>query len=222
MKKILTGCLIVAVIAMVGLGVAMFYAYRMAKPMIDSAASYMAAANEVARLGDLVANKKPYIPPDNDALTAAQVDRFMAVQGRVHDELKDRWKEIETRSAEFREKTKDGQRDLTLTELRDMITALGSVYIEGRRVQVNALNIHKFSDGEYAWVRRRVYEAAGVQLAGSLDMSKLEDLARQGAQKSNLELPDLPPVKVPEANIQLVKPHLARLKEWMPMAVLGL
>lgn len=221
MKKILAGCLIVAVIAMVGLGVAMFYAYRMARPMIDSAATYMAAADEVARLGERVANKSDYTPPASGELTAAQVDRFMAVQARVSDDLKDRWKEVESRSAEFRKRSQE-RKDVTLTDLRDMLSSIGSIWIDGRREQVNALNVQKFSDDEYAWVRRRVWEAAGVEMAGSFDMSAIEDLARQGAQKTNLDLPDLPPVEVPEANIRLVKPHLAKLKEWMPMAVLGL
>ena len=222
MKKILTGCLIVAVVALVGLGVALFYAYRMAKPMIDSALTYMETAEEAARLGDRVANRAPYVPPANGELTAAQVDRFMAVQARVSDELKDRWTEIETKSAEFRERSKAGQKETTLADLRDMLSSIGSIWIDGRRVQVNALNIHKFSDAEYAWVRRRVYEAAGMEIAGGIDMSAIEDLARQGAQKTNLELPEIPPAQVPAANISLVKPHLAKLKGWMPMAVLGL
>jgi len=221
MKKILTGCLIVAVIAMIGLSVAAFYAYRMAKPMLDSAAGYMAAANEVARLGDRVANKTDYTPPAGGELTAAQVDRFMAVQARVSGALKDRWAEIETRSAEFRKRSQD-HKDVTLSDLQNMLSTIGSVWIDGRREQVNALNIHKFSDDEYAWVRRRVWEAAGVEMAGSIDMSAFGDLARQGAQNTHLDLPELPPAEVPEANIRLVKPHLAKLKGWMPMAVLGL
>ena len=221
MKKILAGCLIVAVIAMIGFGIAGFYAYRMAKPMLDSAASYVATANEVAKLGDLVANKSTYTPPAGGELTAAQVDRFMAVQARVSDELKDRWKEVESRSADFRKRSQD-QKDVTLTDLRDMLSSIGSIWIDGRREQVNALNIHKFSDDEYAWVRRRVWEAAGIEMAGSIDMSAIEGLARQGAEKTNLDLPDLPSAEVPEANIRLVKPHLAKLKGWMPMAVLGL
>jgi len=84
------------------------------------------------------------------------------------------------------------------------------------------LNIHKFSDAEYAWVRRRVYEAAGVHLAGGIDMSAIEDVARDSARKSNLKLPDMPPLEIPDVNVRLVKPHVSKLKEWLPMAVLGL
>jgi hypothetical protein len=89
-------------------------------------------------------------------------------------------------------------------------------------VQVNALNVHKFSDDEYSWVRRRVYEAAGVELARGIDMSRIEEIARSGAQRSGMNIPDIPTPELPQTNIRLVKPHVAKLKEWLPMAVLGL
>jgi len=221
MKKILTGCLVVVIVAMIGLGVALFYAYRYAKPMIDSASDYLAKAKQVSSLADRVANKTPYVPPANGELTQTQVERFVAVQGRVRDELGDRWTEIETKSAELRQRTA-GSQALSFSEVTSVFKDLANIYVEARRVQVNALNIHKFSDGEYAWVRRRVYEAAGVELASAIDMSAIEDLAREGAQRTTTKLPDMPLPSVSEANITLVKPHTAKVKEWIPMAVLGL
>lgn len=221
MKKILTGCLIVLVIALIGFGVAGYYAYRFARPMIESAGDYVSKASEISRLGDRVANKTPYVPPANGELTASQVERFVAVQGRVRTELGDRWAEIEAKSAEIRKKT-EGKQDLSFAEVREIFSGIAGLYMEARRAQVGALNIHKFSDGEYTWVKRRVYEAAGMQVASSVDFSALEDLAREGAQKTSTKLPDLPMPEVPAANIKLVQPHLAQLKEWIPMAVLGL
>jgi hypothetical protein len=221
MKKILTGCLIVLVIAMIGFGVAGYYAYRYARPMLESAGDYVSRAGELSQLGDRVANKAPYVPPKNGELTAAQVDRFIAVQGRVRSELDNRWTEVEAKSAEIRKKT-SGNEAPSFADLRNMFSDVANIYIEARRAQVGALNIHKFSDGEYAWVKRRVYEAAGMEVARGLDFSAIEDLAREGAQRSSTKLPDMPMPEVPPANIALVKPHLAQLKEWIPMAVLGL
>jgi hypothetical protein len=221
MKKILGGCLIIVVIAMIGLGVASFYAYRYAKPMIDSAGDYLAKARQVSQLADRVANKAPYIPPDNGQLTQAQVERFVAVQGRVRDELGDRWSEIETKSAEIKQRTA-GNQELSFAEIGAVFKDIANIYLEARRVQVNALNIHKFSDGEYTWVRRRVYEAAGVEMASGIDMSAIEDLARETTQRTTTRVPEIPMPEVPEANIKLVKPHTAKIKEWIPMAVLGL
>lgn len=193
MKKVLAGCLIVAVIAMVGLGVAGYYAFRMARPMIDR-------AREMSELGDRVVNKSPYVPPKNGELTPSQVERFLAVQTRVRRELDKQWREIETKT----------------------VSDLANIYIDARRAQVTALNTQKFSDAEYSWVRRRVWEATGIHLAGGMDMSAIEDLARRGAEAQKVELPDMPLPEVPEHNIRLVKPHLAKLKDWIPMAVLGL
>lgn len=231
MKKILAGCLIVFVIALAALGVAGFYAFRWAQPMLENTASYLDRARELSRLADRITNKSPYVPPENGQLTATQIERFVAVQTRVRDELGTRWTEIETKSAQIREKATEGTdntdkrvsgRDLTIAEFTSVFSDLAGIYAEARRAQVNALNVQRFSDAEYTWVRRRVYEAAGLEIAGSIDMSKFEELAREGAMKSNVKLPDLPKLNVPEANIKLVKPHLAKIKEWVPMAFLGL
>ena len=222
MKKILVGCFIVLVVAVIGLSVAGFYAFRWARPMIDSTANYLDRAREMARLADRIAIKSPYVPPASGELTAPQVERFVAVQTRVRSELGARWTEIETKAAQIREKTQANQRDLTFAEFTAVLSDIAGIYMEARRVQVDALNVQKFSDAEYTWVRRRVYEAAGMEIAGGIDMSKIEDLAREGAMKSNVTLPDMPKPDVPEANIRLVKPHLAKIKEWVPMAFLGL
>src|SRR5688572_23422436 len=86
-KKVLVGCLIVLVIAMIGFGVAGYYAYRWAQPMIQSTGDYLERAREMTRLGERVQNRSSYTPPANGELTTAQVDRFLAVQTRVRDEL---------------------------------------------------------------------------------------------------------------------------------------
>ena len=189
MKKILAGCLIVIVIALVGFGVAGFYAYRAMKPVIDDAANYMDKAREVTRLGDQITIKTPYDPPANGELAGTQVERFLAVQSRVRADLDDQWAQIEQKS-----------RAKTIA-----FADIANILIVGRKAQVNALNIQRFSQSEYDWVRSRVYEAAGVNLARGMDLSKIEALPQ-----------------IPEKNIELVKPHAAKIKEWIPMAALGL
>ncbi len=222
MKKILAGCLIVAVIALIGFGVASFYAYRAMRPMIDNASSYMDRAREATRLGEQITIKTPFEAPKNGELTATQVERFVAVQTRVRADLNDQWAQIEKKSAELRARTDANRNDWTLSEVTDFFSEIGNVYLAGRKSQVNAINIQRFSESEYDWVRKRVYEAAGVQLAGGMDLSKIEGLARENAGKSGVEIPPMDLPEVPEANIKLVTPHAAKLKEWIPMAVLGL
>ena len=222
MKKILGGCLVVIVIAMIGFGVAMFYAYRLARPMIDDASNYLDKAKEVVRMGDDVRIKTTFVPPENGELTSVQVERFIAVQTRVRSELDSKWSEIETQAAAIRAKADSNSKDWTLAEFNNVFSGLANIYLDGRKAQVKALNIQRFSEGEYDWVRRRVYEAAGIELAGSFDLSKVEALARDSAGKSGVTLPDVDLPKIPEKNILLVKPHAAKVREWIPMAVLGL
>lgn len=222
MKKIAIGCVIVLAIAVVGLGVAGFYAYRWAQPMIQSTGDYLDRAREMARLGDRVQNKSDYAAPASGELSPTQVDRFLAVQTRVRDELGARWKEIETKAAEIQAKTKDGQRELTFAEFTSVLSDLAGIYTDARRVQVDALNVHKFSDDEYAWVRNRVYEAAGMEIASGIDLSRIQELARETAAQNNVTLPEVSKPDVPDANIKLVRPHLSKLKESFALALLGL
>ena len=222
MKKILAGCLIVIVIAMIGFGVAAFYAYRAMKPMIDNASNYMDKAREVTRLGEGIKLKTAYEPPKNGELTQTQVERFLAVQSRVRTDLDSKWEEVEKKSAEIRSKAERNSNDWTFSELTTVFSEIANIYLDGRKSQITALNTQRFSESEYEWVRLRVYEAAGVQLTGNLDLSKIEDLARDSATKNGINLPAVDLPKVPEKNIALVKPHVAKIKEWIPMAVLGL
>lgn len=222
MKKIIGGCLVVLVIAVVGFGIAGFYAYRAARPMFDGAADYVSRARELATLRDQVRNQNAYEPPANGQLTSAQVDRFLAVQTRVRSELGDRWTEFEKTAETLKQKASGNRSDWTFSDLSGLFSDFTGVYLEARKVHVNALNVHKFSDDEFSWVRLRVYEAAGMQLAGSIDTSAIEEMAREGAQKTGVSLPDMPRPEVPAANITLVTPHAAKLKEWLPMAMLGL
>ena len=222
MKKVLAGCLIVIVIAIIGFGVVAFYAYRAMKPVIDNASNYMDKAREITRLGDEIKIKTRYEPPANGELTSTQVERFLAVQTRVRSDLNGQWEQIEKKSAEIKAKADANRQDWTLAEFTSVFTDIGSIYLAGRKSQVNALNVQRFSEEEYDWVRMRVYEAAGVELAGGIDLSKIEGLARENAGKNGVEIPKMDLPQVPKKNVALVQPHVAKLKEWLPMAVLGL
>lgn len=208
MKKLLVGCLIVVVIAIIGVGAAGYFAYRAVKPVIDNASNYMEKAREVTRLGENITVKTPFDAPASGELTQQQVERFIAVQTRVRSELSDKWTEIERKSKELRDKA----------NFTSVFSDIANIWVDARKSQVNALNIQKFSEAEYEWVRRRVYEAAGVELAGSIDLSRIESLAG----RNGVTIPDVDLPKVPEKNIALVKPHVAKIKEWIPMAALGL
>lgn len=222
MKKILVGCLIVLVIGVAGLGVAAFYAYRAARPMFDSATTYFAKAKELASLGERVSNKTEYTEPANGELTTVQVDRFIAVQSRVRLQMGDRWSELQMKADALQKKADSSKSELSFSEIAGVFSEFTGIYMEARRAQVDALNVHKFSESEYTWVRNRIYEAAGMELAGAIDMSALEKMAKDGAEQTGVQIPDIPKPHVPENNTKLIKPHLKKLQESFALAFLGL
>ena len=222
MKKVLAGCLIVLVIALIGFGVAGYYAYRAMRPVVENGISYLDKAREVTRLGEDIKNKSAFEPPANGELTESQVERFLAVQNRVRTDLGDKWGEIEKKASEIRARADRNSNDWTLSEFTAMFSEIGGIYLDGRKSQIVALNTQRFSEAEYEWVRMRVYEAAGVEMAGNMDLAKIEALARDQASQNGVNLPKMDLPKVPEKNVALVKPHVSKIKEWVPLAVLGL
>lgn len=224
MRKLLGGCLIVLILAAIATAAALFFGYRFARPYIDSATSYFDRVRELPAVADRIENKTPYSPPENAELTERQVQRFVAVQDQVRQALGTRWSELEARASAFQQKAKESGGSLSLGDLAAVFSDLGSVFLEARAAHVDALNAQKFSAAEYRWVRLRMYEAAGLELAGSLDLSALEEMVRRGAEETGVNVPEmsLPEVNVPERNRALVKPHAAKLKEWLPLAILGM
>ena len=102
-----------------------------------------------------------------------------------------------------------------------MLSEFGGLLRDARRAHVDALNAEAFSNREYSWVRLRVFEAAGLEAARGIDWSSLEDLIKKGSDQSGVPVPSVPLPEVPEKNRELVKAHIAELKEWMPLALLG-
>ena len=220
MKKIAIGCAIVALIGMAALGVGAYLAYRAARPMITAAGDYIAKAREFS-LGDRIVNKSPYQAPADARLNASQVERFVAVHRTVKTHLGSRWSEFQKRAADFQQRADKNQR-LTFSDLTGLLSDFGSLYLEARRAQVDALNTHKFSEDEYFWVRMRVYEAAGVSLANGIDTHQFEQMVREQSGVKDLDVPAIPTPDVAEENLRLVKPHLDDLKETLALALLGL
>jgi hypothetical protein len=224
MRKLIAGCLVVFVLAVVATAIALYFGYRFARPYIDDATSYFDRVRDIPAIADRIENKAPFPAPENGELTESQVERFLSVQEHVRKTLGTRWSELEARATAFQEKAKASGRDLSLGEVAGIFSDLGGIFVEARAAHVDALNAQKFSSAEYRWVRLRMYEAAGLELAGSLDLSAIENMVRRGAEGTGVNVPEmsLPEVTVPEKNRALVKPHADKLKEWLPLAFLGL
>jgi hypothetical protein len=221
-KKLAIGCLVILLIGMAAGAVGLYWVYRAARPMIESAGQYMTRAKELASLGDRIADKSSFRAPDDGALNPSQVTRFLAVQRSVQKTLGNRWTELQKTADDLQKRLERDSANVSLADISSFLSNAADVSLEARRAQVDALNAQKFSAAEYRWVRVRVYEAAGVHLADSVDLAALERAVREGSGARDVRMPEIKLPEVPAKNLALVKPHAGELKELLALAVLGL
>lgn len=221
MRKVLAGCLVVLVIGVIALGAALYFGYRAARPLIEDATAWARQARDLADLSDDVTNTAAYEPPASGELSEDQVRRFLAVHGRVRETLGARWTQLRARATAFEERARAGGRELSFTEIGTMLSEVGNLAIDARRAQVEALNAEGLSSAEYGWVRLRMYEAAGLEMARAVDWSAVEAMVKRGAGDAGVTVPEVRLPDVPARNRELVKPHIEALREWLPLTVLG-
>lgn len=220
-KKLLVGCLVIVVLAAVVLGVGSYFLYRAATPYIEDARSYFREMSELGEIEKGITNTTPYEPPASRELTQPQVERFARVQEQVRAALGQRM-------AEFEEKYKhlksdgSGNAQPSFTEVIAGLRDLAGVLPQARRYQVEALNKEQFSQQEYSWVRARVFQAAGVEVANMIDLSQIERAVREGTGMKDFEAPKLPESDIPAKNRELVKPYMKQMDQWIPLTFFGL
>jgi hypothetical protein len=224
MKKLVAGCLVIAVLVGVAVGVALYFGYRAMSPMIDNASALLQQARDAAAQTDRVENKGRYTPPADATLSDAQVRRFLAVHERTKATLGPRWGELQAQAERIEEQARHDAREVSFADVATMLRSVGGLITEARRAHVDALNAEQFSTSEYNWVKLRAYEAAGLEAVEGIDWAGIQDAIKQGASRIGVrdpQLPDVPRPQIPERNRELVKPHYDELKAWLPLTVLG-
>lgn len=212
MKKVLLGCGIFAVVAIVALGVGVFYLYR-------SAGDYLRGfqqLGEAVELNQRIENQTPYEPPPNRRLEATQVERFLEVQRNVHYRLGARYEELEEK---YRDLDPGAGGRLSIFQLVEAWRDLSNLLVGAKEAQVEALNDEGFSLSEYQWVRARVYEAVGISLSG-MDLEKIAEAVQRGEiLGTEIRVEESIP---PEQNVELVKPYAEELLKFAALSWLGL
>ena len=220
MKKLLVGCLVIAVLAGVVLAVGSYLVYRAASPLVQDARDYLRGLAEIGELEKDIVNKSPFDPPASGELTEAQVQRFARVQQQVRADLGQRMRAIEEKYKHLAGTGENAPRP-AFGDLLNSLRDLSGVFVDARRYQVNALNREQFSQQEYSWVRDRVFQAAGVEAINKVDLKKISDAVRNGTG-DHIALERLPRPEVPAKNRALVKPYLSEMDQWIPLAFFGL
>ncbi len=214
MKKFAIGCSIVLVLAtIVGVGAGYYFVYRPLRNM----ASSMMQFKEVPDIERRVQNKAPFTPPATGELTKADVDRYMKVQDQLHARLGARVKQLDEK---YKALEKANQGHPSITEALGALSDLGSLIVEAKRAQVDALNSAGFSLEQYNWTRKAVYEAAGLPM--SIDFSQIIEKASIGEKLDSTTMHEAAFGDVPERNKELVAPHVEKLKERAGLAFFGL
>ena len=221
MKKLLIGCLVIALFAAILVSVGGYLLYRAAQPVLEDARSYLQGLAELGELEKAVANQTKYAAPASGELTDAQVQRFVRVQDSVRTAMGQRMNEIEEKYKHLTAKAENRQ-EPSIGEVLTALGEVGSLFMQARRYQVEALNREDFSQSEYRWVRDRMFQAAGIEVASMVDLQKLEEAARQNTGLQDLKAPELPKVDIPEKNRELVKPYVGQMDRWIPLAFFGL
>ena len=220
-KKLLVGCLIIVVLGVILFAVGGYFLYRAASPYVENARDYLEGMREVGDLEKQITNTTPYAPPESGELTEAQVERFVRVQDSVRAALGQRFNEIDQKYQRLKADA-EARRQPSVGDMMNALSDIANVFVQARRYQVNALNQEGFSQAEYSWVRDRVFQAAGMEITAMVDLQKLESAVREGTGIDNIGAPRVPSPEVPEKNRALVKPHLDKLDDWLPLAFFGL
>lgn len=225
MRSLVSGCFLFLVVVGIAVGGLLYVGYRNVRPYVESVSDLVGQVRSLEALGDAVSNRTPFTAPVSGDLTAAQVGRFLAVQREVQTQTGTRWKAMSDRLMVWERDEHEGAAPPPGAKVNPetdlLLSQLGQLMYDTRVTQVAAMNAQQFSVDEYAWVRRQVYAAAGLQVAEHLEWREILDNLRRSAGTVMPADPASRPPLVPDVNRQLVAPHLESLKADLPYAMLG-
>ena len=217
MKKVLIGCGVLVLV--LGIGGAVGAYYFVWKPAKATLAEF-AKLKEVPQINQQVQKKEPFTPPPSGELTQSSVDRFIRVQNTINTRMGARANEL---AVKYRLMENIPNEKRSVTELISAYKDLAQMFVDGKRMQIDALNENNFSLAEYKWTRTQVYAAANIPV--EFDAEQLFNAIAEGnvsAIESSLKPTRDPAVPVPEKNKTLVMPHQQALLDRVPIVALGL
>lgn len=204
-KKILTGCLVVLLLALVGAVAGWWFILRpMWNAGLEGAKEWVSAVD----LGSDISNQSPYEPPADGRMTPAQVEAFVRVQKRI---AADMGPDLARLARQAGDRAQGGAAP-SLADLGNAYGELAGSVTKLRAAQAAGVNEEGLSREEYAWIRRQSLAA----------MSQLVPMPDAGDVAGLAGLPGLPAFTAPEDeasleaarhNAGLLRPHLPLLRE---------
>lgn len=209
-KKLLTGCLVVVLVLVVGAGAAWWFLLR---PMWNAGGEMLSGAKDWATsldLGDDITNQAPYDPPADGRLTPAQVSALVKVQEVVVREMGSDLRALAER-AQQAQAAHAADQPPDLQDLASAYRETSALLGRLKAAQAAGVNEAGLSRDEYAFVRRQALAALpllvdvqGMPGLRGLDAVALRDDAEREAARHNAEL---------------LRPHLPLLRQTMGAGV---
>ena len=199
-KKILTGCLVVVLVAVIALGATWWFVLR---PMWSAGGDLVAGAKDWATtldLGKEITNDAPFAPPADGRLTPDQVDALLLVQAVVVRDMGDDLSKLAERARAV-QAARAGDQPPSLQDLATAAREMSGLMSRLRSAQAAGVNEAGLSRQEYAFVRRQALAALpllvdvrGLPGVPGLPAGRPTDPAALAAAQYNAELlrPHLP------------------------------
>lgn len=212
-----TGCLGAVALVFVAGGVLAYF--FIARPVMSG----LSAFEDIHQTNESIENRESYQPPATGELTRPQVERFVAVQRTIHEQMEQNLTRFEEKYRQVSEEWE--QRQPGYREALQVWTDLGELYADAKATQVEALNTQDFSLEEYHYVRRSFYQSMGFGLV-SYNLDAIAEAASEGNIDSDFEnyrsewteLSD----ETLEKNHELVSEYTSQAEDWLAFAWWGL
>lgn len=210
-KKVLAGCLVVVLVALVGAALAWWFILRpMWNAGVEGAKEWVSAID----LGDDITNQSPYEPPADGRMSQAQVDAFIRVRKRIAADMGPDLARLARQAGDAANDRASGDTPPSLADLGNAYGELSDTVKKLRAAQAAGVNETGLSREEYAWIRRQSIAA----------MSQLVPMPSAGDVAGMAGLPGLPGFTGPDPddetaqaaarhNAALLRPHLPLLRE---------
>jgi hypothetical protein len=161
-------------------------------------------------------NQAAFVPPASGELTGEQTANFVAVEEGVQKRLAVGTDVLVRKQADLEPASKAHTLSVqkTLLAFGDM----KGLYLSAKAAQIEAMNRVDFSKVEFEWVRKQLYQAAGLRLS-QLDVSDVIAGVPDAVVKVREFEPD---GRVPGQNERLARPLASKLQAWLSLGFFGL
>jgi hypothetical protein len=152
------GCIIVAVVVAVAVGIAGYFAYMKVKQALDTPKELLPYANPDSMSARMSSHDSA--PPDGAHLTSNQVQLFIG----AFDSINSGWSEMKRAfdSMHLNKNGKDDSVKVNLWASPYFLQQFNMMPLRARKGLTAYLNEHHLSWAEYLWIKERIVAASGI------------------------------------------------------------